>query len=196
MKLLIADAAISLVPKNWLKDASISEYYQKTGRIPLRNGSKHQHLLKNISVSQRQDRPDILHFGLLTALGYTKLIKGLEIYFSCNTDLYWVDPNTRLPRSQSRFYGLLESILSNNYQGNLIQKIDSGIKLLSNRRVLFSSKGKQVEADFIDKNELFIFGGFSSGGFSTLWGESQELSLSSQKLDLWTAISIFLNKIV
>jgi rRNA pseudouridine-1189 N-methylase Emg1 (Nep1/Mra1 family) len=194
-KLLIADAAVEFVPKTWLTDKTIRDYYRKTGRMPLKNASTHQHFLQDFPVHKRFDRPDILHFGLLTALGYEKHIDPYEVYFSCPYGYYKVNTTTRIPRSQLRFYGLLESIFLGKDKNELIQKINpDDLGISPSNTIIFSSKGKMLPKNIPASVDTYIFGGFAHGSYITKWETGIPLySLSPHPLELWTAISRFLN---
>ncbi len=207
MKLLIIDSAVSLSPKSWLKYKSVKQYYDKFKRMPLINASIHQSFLKNIPREKRLDRPDILHFGLLTALGYQLLIPDLEVIFNIGDKYFLVDKNTHIPRSQSRFYGIVEQLLMDPNSNPHIHKINFDI---NTKKIVFTRSGISynqlinsniyntsinTENFTINTTELFIFGGFSTGYFRTKFGpETLYLSLSQYSLELWTAISLFLNK--
>ncbi|MDH5647411.1 MAG: hypothetical protein OEZ01_15485, partial [Candidatus Heimdallarchaeota archaeon] len=161
-----------------------------------KNASSHQHLLKNIPLYDRFDRPDILHFGLLTILGYVNFIPNMSIYFSIKDTIYEVSSNIRLPRDQTRFYGILEGILSNKYKENLIKPVSFSIGDFSTPSIAFSKNGRKIsKSDY--KSKTFIFGGFPRGNFKTsLPNECELVSLSNNSLDLWTSLSYFLSNYI
>lgn len=192
MRVIIADAAIGLSPKSWLKDPQIKKYNLQKKRMPLMDGSKHQHLLKNLDKKKRLDRPDILHFGLLTILGYRKLIANLEVFFSVPPITYQVDILTRLPRSQSRFYGILEKLLAQETTSSFISPSELKIEEMS--CIQFTKKGMSIVPSHFSDYENFVFGGFSSGGIRSKFPNAIKVKLSDQPLDLWTALSNFLNQ--
>ncbi|MHA2252009.1 MAG: hypothetical protein ACXAD7_16720 [Candidatus Kariarchaeaceae archaeon] len=195
MKIFIADAAIELSPKSWLKDERIQRYYSNTGRFMLRNASKHQHLLREIPKELRYDRPDILHLGLITVLGYSRIIDNMKIYFSCQRGLFEVKPGTNIPRSQERFYGILESLLSSDYKGKFINQSTDDMISSPAKKVVFSSKGMDFDPKIAKEAEIFVFGGFAVGDYKTIMkSPTTIMSLSPAKLELWTALSVFLNK--
>lgn len=161
--------------------------------MPIIDGSVHQHLLNEVPKRERNDRPDILHFGLLTALGYRGLLQDMEVYFSCKYGLFHVNRSTKLPRSQTRFYGILETIFNETYSGNLIEREGKNVQQLNGTKVFLSSCGEPLSSDHLTF-ENFIFGGFSTGFFKTRIAERNKVvSISESNLDLWTAISLFLN---
>lgn len=163
-------------------------------RIPLRDASSHQHLLGGINREDRNDRPDILHFGLLTAMGYQGILPNLNILFSSKFGVFELDKTTKIPRSQVRFYGLLETIFQDKYKGNLINKTNDILIKGKSPKIIFSSKGQPIENIDIKSYDTFIFGGFSTGSFRDTYPNSVEVSLSQTSLDLWTAISLFYSK--
>lgn len=188
---ILSECAVDLVPKSWMKDKKIANYVKTKKRLPIRDASYHQHLLKYLDRDQRHDRPDILHFGLLTAMGYHKKIKNLKIQFSTLFGSYSLNNDTRLPRSQIRFYGLLETLFQNTYSGNLINKIQDDVLESNEPKIIFSKYGTPIEQLDLKTHKIFIFGGFSSGSFQKNYSNSIEVSLSNESLELWTAISLF-----
>ena len=192
MNIILDECAIDLVPETWKSEKSVIAHQNKYKRLPLRNGSYHQHLLKNLDLSERNDRPDILHFGLLTILGYTRIIGDLGIFFNCPRGIYKVNPKTRLPRDQQRFYGLIEGV----FQGNSNDFIyPSSIKLQEVDTLIFSTQGVNLNQLDIKQYHNFVFGGFAHGSLVDKYPNFTKVSLSEQSLELWTALSIFLNYI-
>ncbi len=191
LHVIIAECAVDLAPKAWLKDKNVSRYAKLKKRMPIRDASFHQHLLKGIDKDLRYDRPDILHFGLLTAMGYHYKIKNMKIQFSTLFGNYEINNETRLPRSQIRFYGLLETLFQNINSGNLINKIQEDILKGNEPKIIFTKEGTSINEIDIDSYHIFIFGGFSSGSFRKEYKNSVKVSLSKESLELWTAISTF-----
>ncbi len=59
---------------------------------------------------------------------------------------------------------------------------------------LFTSKGKKLPMNIPASIDTYIFGGFAHGSYITKWDtEIPQYSLSTHSLELWTAISHFLN---
>ena len=191
MYLVISECAVDLVPKSWLKDKKIANYVKTKHRLPIRDASIHQHLLKDIARENRNDRPDILHFGLLTAIGYYHKIKTMKIQFSTLFGNYLLSNEIRLPRSQARFYGLLETLFQNTYSGNLINKVQENVLESDKPKIVFSKDGTPIEKLDLKSYNIFIFGGFSTGPVQIEYTNSVKVSLSKEPLELWTAISLF-----
>ncbi|MCY3411415.1 MAG: hypothetical protein INQ03_07260 [Candidatus Heimdallarchaeota archaeon] len=194
VKIFILDTAISQVPVDWLKFPMVKQYFDKYQRLPLINASEHQFALKRIPREERKDRPDILHFGLLTALGYSNLIDNLEIYFNLNKGLYEISNTTRIPRDQKRFYGLIESILAGSYRGDLIQSVTLEEDFYQRKKFLLTRHGDNITNYSLEENDILVFGGFAFGKFTHNIGENViPVSISDNSLELWTAISYVLN---
>ena len=192
MYVIITECAVDLVPISWLNDKKIANYVKLKKRKPIRDASFHQHLLKDMDKDLRYDRPDILHFGLLTALGYHYKIKNMKVQFSTIFGNYEINNETRLPRSQIRFYGILETLFQNMYSGNLINKIQNNTMLESTEpKIVFTKIGTPITKIDLNSYNIFIFGGFSSGSFRKEHKNSIKVSLSEEPLELWTAISSF-----
>ena len=206
INIIIADAAISLVPERWLSDPKISRYQKKYKRLPLIDASDHQHLLDKIPREERLDRPDILHFGLLTLLGYQQLNPDrFDIYFTCRYGKFKVATGTRIPRSQKRFYGILE----NMFQGKLSPYIMSGSIDLNKPSIVFSPDIPAGDAENSEEPvileklenvvdfeniENFVFGGFAVGEYKTKFENAKYYSLHKNPMELWTALSMFTSR--
>ena len=100
-------------------------------------------------------------------------------------------PDTKLPRSQSRFNGILELLLSNQNKSPLIQNSNLPPLTVDNT-ILFSTKGRDLDPTDFQKSN-FIFGGFAHGSFDDKkYSQFQKVKLIDQPLELWTALSLFL----
>lgn len=197
IRIFIIETAVSQAPKRWLSHSIIANYYSKYQRLPLIDASIHQHLLKNIKREERFDRPDILHFGLLTALGYSKIIPNLEIYFNLREKIYNIDITARIPRDQKRFFGILETIIEGKYKGNLITESDQYDKKSFENEgyAIISRKGEKGSIKEAESYNL-VFGGFAFGEFKTNFHKNNKVySLSDNSLDLWTSISYSINSL-
>ena len=159
--------------------------------MPLINGAAHQHLLQDIVKSERMDRPDILHLGLLTALGYRTYFPDLKLFFSIEKKDYEVNSETNLPRSQIRFYGLIEQLLNSKKENPFI--METNMQINDDPIIVFSKKGEDPNWDEIVKYDTFGFGGFAFGDPKTNFNNQILVKLSEDSLDLWTSISRFLN---
>ncbi len=197
-QILIHDCAVALVPGSWRKKRKIAEYIKRTGRVPLINSSTHQHLLSKIPREKRQDRPDLLHFALLLALNYAK-IRELDILFTVGEDIYRVDPDTRLPRDQQRFYGILEGVLAGS-ENPFITRIGRDLNNVLSANIWLFSRTAGItyrEVEEFPDDLTMVFGGRAHSGprISSL-PEYRSLNLGDKPLELWTAISLVVPRVL
>ncbi|MHA2502995.1 MAG: hypothetical protein ACXAE3_09000 [Candidatus Kariarchaeaceae archaeon] len=186
MRVILADCAVSLVPKDW-------NTHQNRKNSLLIDASFHQHLLKDVPLNQRKDRPDILHFALLTLQGYRKIFPEIEVLFQVDQQYFLVDPEVRLPRAQHRFYGVLADVLKSPQKNPYIQGTKPPFP--DEPTIYFSPSGRPLEERDLQSTN-FIFGGFAHGEYRTHSPKPDQIvSLSSQSLDLWTSLSLFLHNI-
>lgn len=85
----------------------------RTSGFGLLNSEDHGHILKKTKREANDARPDILHQCLLTLLDSPLNKAGhLKIYIrSAKNVLIEVHPQTRIPRTVKRFYGLMVELL-------------------------------------------------------------------------------------
>ena len=196
LEIVIFDARVSLIPKKWHKHPRIRSYIAKKGRIPILNGSLHQHMQKHIPLEQRMDRPDILHFSLLLSLDLARIAPfEVKIYFTIKETVYSIDNSTRLPRSQERFYSILEQILNGQYSRGLIRKMPHSLhQYLSSNVLVFSRVGSQKYSKQlidIDNGTSFVFGGMAHGSIpQNAFPNCRFVSLHEKSLEAWTAIAM------
>ena len=189
--LVIAEAAIELVPQTLRNHPSIKNHCTRIGRgsneILLDISYHHKAMVEqNIRKWWKRGRPDIVHFDLVEALS-TPLFKQkkLKVYVSTiDNKLIIINEELRIPKSYFRFERLMITIFNNhknNKSPNLIELRDNvGFsdliqKIIRPDLVLgFSVKGtKSKICDILrnnavdnSKNYCFVVGGFQRGHFS------------------------------
>ncbi len=129
--MIIADAALETVPKNLLNHPSLKKML-RTGdkNIPgmlLDRTFHHFAMVSNRLVEgYRRGRPDIVHIALLCSLS-TPLFKKnhLKVFVhTFNDNIIMIGNNVRLPKSYTRFEGLVLDLMKNKKivspEGNLL----------------------------------------------------------------------------
>jgi len=116
-KLVIAEAALELVPRELWGHPSVYKAARKRGKRPgetLLDSTLHHQAMKKLPESMRRGRPDIVHIELLEALESPLNKKGfLETYVHTYNDyVLYINPGTRIPRNYNRFIGLMEQLLT------------------------------------------------------------------------------------
>jgi rRNA small subunit pseudouridine methyltransferase Nep1 len=203
LHLIIADAEIELVPPEIAAHREIRRRGRKMGKSPeemLLDSSMDHRALRSMPEGVRRGRPDIAHVCLLVALDSIPCREGqLQIYVHTRHDIVLqFDPSTRIPRSQARFYGILEKILREEKGTDLIQFSRKDLKTLQGEispdlSLGFSDKGESTylpaELSKTD-NTLAVVGGFPRGDFRSPVAAMADRMISSygEELDAWTVV--------
>ena len=190
LNLVIADTALETIPIKIFQHYSLKKI-RKSGKRPteiLLDRTLHHFAItsSNLEQGQKRARPDILHIILLTVLA-TPLFKynQLKVFIhTINNQVIKVGDNVRIPKSYSRFEGLMLDLIKNR---KIISK--DGVLLLElNDNLNFSSLlkdyiepditiGLSIEGNFNNfesisnelyryKNPCIVIGGFAKGHFS------------------------------
>jgi len=214
--LILADAALELVPKEIRSHPEIIAYARRRGKDPARillDKSFHFHAMSLLKDKHKRGRPDIAHFFLLEALSSPlNRIGLLRIYLHTYTgEVIEVEPSTRIPRNYLRFVGLMEQLLSTGRipptgPNALMKVVTHGFRSLVEMLgpdivVLLDEKGfpsrLKAFADNLTKlmkaglRVAVVIGGFPHGSFSSevLRSVSMAVSLYHSVLETWTVTS-------
>ncbi|MDG6220885.1 MAG: 16S rRNA methyltransferase, partial [Candidatus Thermoplasmatota archaeon] len=148
LTLVLADAELELVPEEIARHPSVVKNAQKRGKRPeltLLDSSLHHQALRKIVDGGRRGRPDIAHFFLLLALdSIANSRQEMRVFVHTrNDDVITIDPETRIPRSSNRFFGLVESLFLN---GAVPDKIKPLMRLekLSLEELLSRLEGEKI----------------------------------------------------
>jgi rRNA small subunit pseudouridine methyltransferase Nep1 len=211
LTLILAESALETIPKDLWKHPSVVNYNKKRGKHPefiLLDRSYHHAAMKTLKDSEKQGRPDIVHFALLEALG-SPLNKErlLQVYVHTFSDyVITIAPETRLPRNYNRFVGLMEQLfefkrIPPTGQPLLTAKKMKLPQLLQtikpNYILAFSKKGKKCTLeDAVSKlsnkeKPVAIIGGFPHGRFSekTTKLADETAAIDPEMLETWTITS-------
>jgi len=166
--------------------------------------------MKRLGHSEKRGRPDIVHFGLLEALGSPLNKEGLlKVYVHTIEDhVVTVDPTTRLPRNYNRFVSLMEQLFQ--YGRVPPQPVGNALLLLKRKTLpqlireikpsyvlAFSRVGKprtleEALSKLSAEDRLtVIVGGFPHGHFleKTVKLANEVVSIDPEMLETWTVIS-------
>ncbi len=190
LNLVIADTAIETIPIEIFKHPSLKKV-RNTGKNPfdiLLDRTYHHFAISSCRLidDHKRGRPDILHITLLNALA-TPLYKKncLKIYVhTINNNVIIIGDGLRLPKSYSRFEGLMLDLFKNkkiaSQNGDLLLEyvtnlsfsdlIDKYVK--PDITIGFSTTGVLDSLDhvahelFTYRNSCIVVGGFPKGYFS------------------------------
>lgn len=191
--MILAEAGIELVPTFMWDHPSVKNNAMKLGRRPdevLLETSYHYRAMReqNLSYWWKRGRPDIVHFSLLAALSTPLYMqRRLNVYVSTlNNKLILINDNLRLPKSYSRFEGLMlklfrEKLISDPEKSRKLIELmdditfeDAIIEIVKPDKLIgFSTEGikcniSQILVDTVKesaKNYCFVVGGFQRGHF-------------------------------
>ena len=210
LDIILADAELELVPSSIAGHPACATHARRRNRRPaetLLDSTVHHPAMRRLPDGARRGRPDIVHFFLLTALdSILNLEGGLRVtVHTRNDELIRPRPDTRLPKSQSRFYSLMEQLLLEGRvpgegeplitleRGTLEKAVrDAGAE----RVVALSPKGRPVEPRLYfsrlrRRSLACIIGGFPGGDFTSPVSELADelVSISAHVLKVWTVAS-------
>jgi len=186
LTLILCESALELIPPSILRHPAIVNYARRRGRPAdrsLLDRAYHHHAMKKLENAAKRGRPDIIHTTLLGALGSPLNRHNLlKIYIHTWQHIVIdVNPQTRIPRSYTRFLGLLEQLyehetvplegppllllkrqpLNNLIKENEIQQIFA-LSIQGEKRAL-----PDLCRQASDKPTAFLVGGFPAGHFTT-----------------------------
>lgn len=194
ISLVISEAALETVPFNMLNHPSVTNYARKLGKRPseilLDRSYHHAAMLDSkLEFAWKRGRPDLVHFALIEALSTPLFLKKLlHVYVSTiGNQVVYIGENLRIPKSYSRFEGLMIDLFKNNHirggknnatllklQNNvslehLINNIIKPLKVIGLSRMGVQSSPEKIISTHISKNCFqcaFIIGGFPRGQFT------------------------------
>ncbi len=190
LNLVIADTALETIPVEMFQHASLKKIRdsgKKPTQVLLDRTFHHFAILSsNLEQDYKRARPDILHIILLNVLA-TPLFKNNQIkvfVHTINNQVIKIGDNLRIPKSYSRYEGLILDLIKNK---KIISKDGCILLELSDNLCFSSLLNKYIKPDVIVglstngifknfeyiSNELFQFknpciviGGFPKGHFS------------------------------
>ncbi|MDV3278057.1 MAG: ribosome biogenesis protein [Nitrososphaerales archaeon] len=182
LNLVIAEAALELVPKELWRDPSVVNDARRRevepGRILLDRSFHHRAMLK-LKDGFKRGRPDLVHVTLLSTTGSPLYTDGLvKVFVHMHGDLVVeLEEKTRIPKSYFRFRGLMEQALSEKPSTGLLRVYQAKFERLvgridSDSVVGLSRNGRTVTMEelcsmvLVARNPCLVVGGFAHGHFA------------------------------
>lgn len=182
LNLVLAEAAIELVPAGLWNDPSVASDARRRGveasRILLDRSLHHRGMLK-LKEGLKRGRPDLVHVALLSVTGTPLYLDGgVKVYVHTNADeVLEFQEKTRIPKSYFRFRGLVEQALSEKPRAGLLKARESSFERLvkeigSDSVVGLSTQGRRTSMDELSsmvgaaRKPCVVIGGFAQGHFS------------------------------
>jgi rRNA small subunit pseudouridine methyltransferase Nep1 len=206
LTVILAEAEVELAPEAIAGHPAIRMTAREQNRKPtemLLDQNIHWQAIKQLPDGARRGRPDILQVTLLTLLE-SPLNKGGQltvVVHTRNGELIRIRPDTRLPRGEARFQGLLAKVLrdgkSDDGKEPLVWVQGAGEPAAVLKNLKDVAKGPVVRLDeggmagtpaqLADKaaaaggDLTVVLGCFPSGSFSKAWLEAAPLAVSLWK---------------
>jgi len=207
--LIFAECGLEIIPQKIRRHPSVRRNMnKKLYSSQLLDSAIHHSAMKKLKNHNKRGRPDILHLGLLNALGSPLNKSGnLQIYIqTINNKIFEVNPEVRIAKNYNRFKGLMAKLLIDGKITYEDKHLFSSIKKPLSKLIesfdkpevlLLSSRGDQIKhyqdlfSKDLSKNYVAIIGGFQKDTFSPKILElSQQLvSISKFKLNSWVVVS-------
>ncbi len=116
MVLVLADAALELVPKEIWSHPAVRKTASRRGKKPgemLLDVSLHYHAMRGLADRDKRGRPDIVHLCMLVALSSALNKVGLLrlVVHTFSDVVIRVRSDVRIPRNYNRFVGLMEQLM-------------------------------------------------------------------------------------
>lgn len=204
LKVLLADAALELPPEEVRGHPAVRKHAHTMGRRPgevLLDQNVHRPAIARLPDAKRRGRPDIVQYTLLTLLE-SPLAKagGLEVaVHTVGGMLLRVRSDTRLPRGEARFQGLLAKVLLEGasqaaepllWSDGVMEPAQALGAFASGDVVRLDEHGPLMEPRELvgrGKDLSLVLGAFPSGDWSDAWKRAapDTASLWPEPLNAW-----------
>jgi len=116
LRIILLEAPLELVPKQLWSHPQVRRYAQRFGIEPgdaLLDKTYHYYAMESLPEKWKRGRPDIVHFSILLLQDSLLNRQGLlETYIHVRDGrVFYVKPETRLPKHYDRFKGLMAQLL-------------------------------------------------------------------------------------
>lgn len=182
LNLILAEAALELIPGELWKDASVVSDAKRRGldasRILLDRSFHHRAMLK-LRDGPKRGRPDLVHTTLLSITGTPLYIDGgVRVYVhTCANEVLEFQERTRIPKSYFRFRGLVEQALTEKPKVGLLRVREANFERLvkeigSDSVIGLSTQGRTISMEELSamigaaRRPSLVIGGFPQGHFS------------------------------
>ncbi len=174
--IVFIEASLELVPKSIASHPAVLADARRRKKRPtemLLDDSKHHSAMRGLPMREKRGRPDIVHQCLLLTLDSPRSSE-LEVYIhTIGGEIIRVSSDVRLPRTYTRFVGLIEDLFAKRRivaDGKiLLEIIDAGLEDVLDGRdvVVLHERGSRVELESVLHEDAAVcIGAFPHGDFS------------------------------
>lgn len=206
LHVLLADAELELIPKEIQDHSAVLSHAKRverpTGSLLL-DQNVHKPAMKDLDDAPRRGRPDIAHHCLLHLLEHP-LSKTGNLTVGLHTrhgDLLRFHQETRLPRGEVRFQGVMAKVLREKPDQQASKLVWHEGRLNPQQALQAFGEGPVVRLDeggtkmsplqvvdqAIDGNLTVVLGAFSKGDWSDAWQKAAPVTVSiwPEALNAW-----------
>lgn len=205
LHVVLAGAEVELAPEAIAGHPAVrttAKEQNRKGTEVLLDQNVHAAAIRQLPDGERRGRPDILHYTLLVLLESPLNKQGnLKVFVHTrNGELVNIRPDTRLPRGEARFQGLLSKVLRDGASQDK-QPLLWSDGPRTPTQVLAECKGPVVRLDeggtamtpaqlaarAVAGDLTVVLGAFPSGDFAPEWKKAapQTASIFPQALNAW-----------
>lgn len=182
LHLIIAESALELVPAEISEHPSVRNEARRRELRPsgtLLDRSIHHHAMLKLDDDTKRGRPDLVHLTLLSITSTPLYQRGrVKVYVHTRDDLVLeLRPQTRPPKSYSRFRDLVQKLLVERPDSGLITVYEASLSELLDRIgpsvvIGLSTQGKMTSMETLaaqisrSKDPVVLLGGFPKGHFT------------------------------
>lgn len=207
LHVILAGAEVELAPESIAGHPAVrttAKEQNRKGTEVLLDQNVHGSALKQLPDGERRGRPDILHYTLLVLLEspLNKLGQLKVLIHTRHGELVRIRPDTRLPRGEARFQGLIAKVLRDGASQDKspllwsdgarspdqvlgecrgpVVRLDEGGMALSPAHLIGRATGP-------DRDLTLVLGAFPSGDFAPEWkvAAPHAVSVFPQALNAW-----------
>jgi len=210
LNIVLADCDLELIPDKLAGHPSVRSYSKKRGKqakkIILDDNYVHSAIRANYPHTDeelRRGRPDIVHFNMVYILdSIPNKEDKIRLYVHTrNNEVITIDPQLRIPRSFSRFAGVIEKLLFEGIikseDGTVLLKLDEVEDLQTflggldvDTVVGLSPTGKTSDlAPLLGGNTAIVLGGFSKGDFLSNFKPDKWIKIYDEVLTTWAVVA-------
>lgn len=205
--IFLADSSLELVPKELCSHPAVRKSLKRLGKTEcniILDKSIHYDAMRRLPDAWKRGRPDIVHDILHALEAFSNRIKNIYIH-TYDNKLIWVDPRVKFPKSQERFYRLMEQLLKEGkvpVKGRplaLVTNLTFEDLLRDDRAILLHENGERFSKVIheLRNYEQIIIGAFPHKDFrkELIQRKILKVSVGDSTLEAFQAICIFMTKL-
>ncbi len=197
LSFLLVESALELVPRSIRHHPSVRAWCRRFGRKPYEAVLDKNYMLdamKHLPDMERRGRPDIVHYFLLNVLESPAGKDGLvDVYVhTYGGQMFYVEPETRIPRGYARFIGVISQVLLGEdtprihpLKGSphdiIVEKKREGFAIIGMDEDGSLAKPEEV----LKQNSVVIIGGFPRGDFRGAYSAERWIRLGEKVYPSW-----------